>query len=224
MLSQFGVDLGNAIGGRGALDLVAGGQVGGERRFGGQHPGGHPLLDRGAQRGGDVGDPAVQHRAIVQQPPDAHHPHREQQAHQTAGDQARDGQTRARGPRTAGSPRARPRTRSLRRGSSSAASPAAATSAADCATSGASSGGGGAGADKPSSVATSPSCVGDALVHLVDDLADARPHIRLEFAEPAPAAHDSTRPPAVRRAPMCSGCVRNRSAAPAPAGSGCAAR
>ena len=39
--------------------------VGGQRGFGGQHPGGDPLLDRRLQRGGDLADPAVQHRPVA---------------------------------------------------------------------------------------------------------------------------------------------------------------
>ena len=46
VLAQLGIDLGDPVGGRRALDFVEGGQLGGELRLGGQCPRGDQLLDR----------------------------------------------------------------------------------------------------------------------------------------------------------------------------------
>ena len=76
---------------------------------------------------------------------------------------------------------------------------------------------------RPSSVLTSLQLARHCHVDLRGDLTEPPPHMVRERARTF-VAWSTPRPPAVRPAPRCSGYARSRTAAPAPAASGCAPR
>ncbi len=171
----------------------------------------------------DLADPAVEHRPVVQQAAGAHHPHRERRPRPPRSRSLPRPSTAEPGRRTAGSPSAPPRGRSRRRAPSSAGSPTAVTAAAERGHRRAGRAAPRHSTGRPSSVADVAQLARDCRVDLVDDLADPPPHVVRERRR-AVAAWSTPHPPAARSAPRRTGCARSRTAARAPAESGCAAR